>query len=135
MFCLLCVCNYKEYMKYIYSRKRTIEETTKSETEGTYLGLFFVMEDNYKLSTKLCDEFGFYIVNCPLLLKNIPSGPSYDANISQCTRHAYCCSYHDPECPHKMLVERLLSQDYDLKRHTNTLMKFCGRWCKFHHEI
>ena len=85
-----------------------------------------------QLYTKLydkCDDFDFHIVNFPFLLSNIPSDPSYGVYISQLKRYARCCSYFDDfRYHHKLLVDRLLSQDYEVKRLRNSFEKFHGRY-------
>ena len=87
---------------------------------------------NKRLYTKLYDkhdDFDFHIVNFPFLSSNIPSSPSYGVYISQLIRYARCCSYYDDfGYRHKLLVDRLLSQDYEVKRLTNSFKKFYGRY-------
>ena len=85
-----------------------------------------------RLYTKLFDkrdDFDFHIVNFPFLSSNIPSSPSYGVYISQLIRYARCCSYYDDfGYRHKLLVDRLLSQGYEVKRLRNSFKKFYGRY-------
>ena len=54
---------------------------------------------------------------------------SYGVYISQLIRYARCCSYHDDfGYRHKLLVDRLLSQGYEVKRLRNSFKKFYGRY-------
>ena len=85
-----------------------------------------------RLYTKLYDkrdDFDFHIVNFPFLSSNIPSSPSYGVYISQLIRYARCCSYYDDfGYRHKLLVDRLLSQGYEVKCLRNSFKKFYGRY-------
>ena len=87
---------------------------------------------NNRLYTKFYDrrdDFDFHIVNFPFLSSNIPSNPCYGVYISQLIRYARCCSnYDDFGNRHKLLVDRLLSQDYEVKRLRNLFKKFYGRY-------
>ena len=57
------------------------------------------------------------------------SSPSYGVYISQLIRYARCCSYYDDfGYRHKLLVDRLLSQGYEVKRLRNSFKKFYGRY-------
>ena len=97
---------------------------------ANYLGLTFIIQSNNRLYTKLYDkrdDFDFHIVNFPFLSSNIPSSPSYGVYISQLIRYARCCSYYDDfGYHHKLLVDRLLSQGYEVKRLRNSFEKFYG---------
>ena len=65
----------------------------------------------------------------PFLSSNIPSSPSYGVYISQLIRYARCCSYYDDfGYRHKHLVDRLLSQGYEVKGLRNSFKKFYGRY-------
>ena len=91
-----------------------------------------LIESNNRLYTKLYDkrdDFDFHIVNFPFLLSNIPANPSYGVYISQLIRYARWCSYYDDfGYRHKLLVDRLLSQGYEVKRLRNSFKKFYGRY-------
>ena len=64
-----------------------------------------------------------------VLSSNIPSSPSYGVYISQLIRYARCCSYYnDLGYRHKILVDRLMSQGYEVKRLRNLFKKFYGRY-------
>ena len=98
---------------------------------GHFLGTTFIIGSNNRLHTKLCDkhdDFDFHIVNFRFLSSNIPFSPFYGVYISQLIRYAWCCSYYDDfGYRHKLLVDRLLSQGYEVKRLRNSFKKFYGR--------
>ena len=74
-------------------------------------------------------DFDFHIINFPFFLSNIPSSPSYGVYISQLIKYARCCSYYDEfGYRHKLLVDRLLSQGYEVKRLRNSFKKIYGRY-------
>ena len=80
-----------DYLKEIYPSQLTVEKANKSDHLADYLDLTFIIDSGGKLSTRLYDkpdDFDFHIVNFPFLSSNIPSGPSYDGNISQLVRYA-----------------------------------------------
>ena len=116
-----------DYVKEIYPSQLTVEKANTSDDPANHLDLTFIIE-----STKLYDkhdDFDFDIVNFPSLLSNIPSSPSYGVYISQLIRYARCCSYYDDfGYRHKVLVDRLLSQGYEVKRLRNSFKKFYGRY-------
>ena len=110
----------------------TVEKANTSDDLANYLDLTFIIGSNNQLYTKLYDyhdDFDFHIVNFPFLLTNIPSSPSYGVYISQLIRFARRCSYYDDfgYC-HKLLVDRLLSQGYEVKCLRNSLKKIYGRY-------
>ena len=75
------------------------------------------------------DDFDFHIVNFPFLSSNITSSPSYGVYISQLIRYARYCSYYDHfGYRHKRLVDRLLSQGYEVKHLRNSFKNFYGRY-------
>ena len=133
-----------DYVKEIYPSQLTVEKADTSDDLANYLDLTFIIESNNRLYTKLYDkrdDFDFHIVNFPFLSSNIPSSPSYGVYISQLIRYArccqdiilliisWCCSYYDDfGYRHKLLVDRLLSQGYEVKRLRNTFKKFYGRY-------
>ena len=90
------------------------------------------MESNNRLYTKLYDkrnDFDFHIVNFLFLSSNIPSSPLYGVYISQLIRYARCCLYYDDfGYRHKLLVDRLLSQGYEVKCLRQSFKKFYGRY-------
>ena len=76
-------------------------------------------------------HFSFKVQNLPIfkVLNLIPSSPSYGVYISQLIRYARCCSYYDDfGYRHKLLVDRLLSQGYEVKHLRNSFKKFYGRY-------
>ena len=121
-----------DYVKEIYPSQLTVEKANTSDDLANYLDLTFIIESNNRLYTKLYDkrdDFDFHIVNFPFLSSNIPSSPSYGVYISQLIRYARCCSdYDDFGCRHGLLVDRLLSQGYEVKRLRNSFKKFYGRY-------
>ena len=120
------------YVKEIYPSQLTVEKTNTSDDLANYLNLTFIIESNNRLYTKLYDkrdDFHFHIVNFPFFSSNIPSSPSYGVYVSQLIRYAKCCSYYDDfGYRHKLLVDRLLSQGYEVKRLRNSFKKFYGRY-------
>ena len=103
-----------DYVKEIYSSQLTMEKANTSDDLANYPDLTFIIE-SAKLYDK-CDDFDFHIVNFPFLSSNIPPSLSYGVYISQLIRYARCCSYYnDFEYRHKLLVDRLLSQGYEVK--------------------
>ena len=112
-----------DYVKEIYPSQLTDEKANTSDDLANYLDLTFI-ESNNRLYTKLYDKpdyFDFHIVNFLFLSSNIPSSPSYGVYISQMIRYARCCSYYDDfGYHHKRLVDRLLSQGYEVKRLRNS---------------
>ena len=122
---------FEDYVKEIYPSQLTVEKANTSDDLADYLDLTLIIESNNRLYTKLYDkrdDFDFHIVNFPFLSSNIPSHPSYDVYISQLIRYARCCSYDDFGYRHKLLVDRLLSQGYEVKCLRNLFKKFYGRY-------
>ena len=121
-----------DYVKEIYPSELTVEKANTSDDLANYLDLAFIIESNNRLYTKLydkCDDFDFHIVNFPFPSSNIPSSPSYGVYIPQLIRYARCCSYYDDfGYRHKLLVDRLLSQGYEVKHLRNSFKKFYGRY-------
>ena len=121
-----------DYVKEIYPSKLTPEKANTSDDLANYSDLTFIIGNNNRLYTKLYDkryDFDFHIVNFPFLSSNIPSGRSYGVYISQLIRYARCCSYYDDfRYHHKRLVDRLLSQGYEVKQLRNSFTKFYGRY-------
>ena len=102
-----------DYVKEIYPSQLTVEKANTSDD----------LANNNRLYTKLYDkrdDFDFHIVNFPFLSSNIPSSPLYGVYISQLIRYARCCSYYDDvRYHHKLLVDGLLFQGYEMKRLRN----------------
>ena len=121
-----------EYVKEIYPSQLTVEKANTSDDLANYLDLTFIIESNNRLYTKLYDkrdDFHFHIVNFSFLSSNIPSSPSYGVYISQLIRYAQCCSYYgDFGYRHKLLVDRLLFQGYEMKHLKNSFKKFYCRY-------
>ena len=131
----LIVFNKKTFwdcVREIYPSQLTVEKANTSDNLANYLDLTFIIGSNNRLYTKLYDkrdDFDFHIVNFPFLSSNIPSSPSYGIYISQLVRYARCCSYYDEfEYRHNLLVDRLLSQGYEVKCLRNSFKKFYGRY-------
>ena len=99
---------------------------------ANYPDLTFIIGNNNQLYTKLYDkrdDFDFHIVNFPFLSSNISSSPYYGVYISELIRYASCClHYGDFGYRHKLLVDRLLSQGYEVKRLRNSFKKIYGRY-------
>ena len=112
-------------------KELTISETTESTSVAFYLDMLCTWDKSNNITTKLydkCDAFGFHIVNFPFMSSNIPSAPAYGVYASQLIRYARCCSsYSDILLHHRVLVTRLLSQDYKVNRLSNTFKKFYSR--------
>ena len=121
-----------DYVKEIYPSQLTVGKANKSDDLANYLDLTFIIESNNRFYTRLYDkrdEFDFHIVNFPFLSSYIPSSPSYGVYISQLIRYARCCSYYDDfGYRHKLLVDRLLSQGYEVKCLRNSFKKFYDRY-------
>ena len=120
-----------DYVKEIYPSQLTVEKANTSDDLANYLDLTFIIESNNRLHTKLYDkrdDFDFHIVNFPFLSSNIPSSPSYGVYISLSIRYASCSYYDDFGCRHKLLVDRLLSQGYEVKRLRKSFKKFYGTY-------
>ena len=128
------------YVKEIYPSQLTAEKGNTSDDLAHYLDLTFNIGSSNLLYTKLYDDFDFHIVNFPFLSSNIPSSPSYGVYISQLIRYARCCSsYNDFGYRHKLLVDKLLSQGYEVKHLRNSLKNFYGRYPdligKYHRSV
>ena len=121
-----------DYVNKSYPSQLTAEKANTSDDLANYLDLTSIIESNNRLYTKLWDKrdyFDFHIVNFLFFSSNIPSSPSYSVYISQLIRYARCCSYHDDfGYRHKLLVDRILSQGYEVKRLRNSSKKFYGRY-------
>ena len=121
-----------DYVKEIYPSQLTVENANTSDDLANYPDLTFIIESNNLLYTKLYDkrgDFDFHMVNFPFLSSDIPSSPSYGVYISQLIRYARCSSYYnDFGYCHKLLVDRLLSQGYEVKRLRNSFKNFYGRY-------
>ena len=119
-------------MREIYPSQLTVEKANRSDDLANYLDLTFIIGNKNRLHTKLYDrrdEFDFHIVNFPFLSSNIPSSPFYGIYISQLTRFARCCSHYDDfRHRHKLLVDRLFSQGYEVKHLRNSFKKVYGRY-------
>ena len=118
---------FKELISDIYSKERTISETTESTSVASYLDLLFIRDNSNNITTKLYDKhdtFGFHIVNFPFMSSNIPSAPAYGVHASQLICYAHFCSnYSDFLSRHRALVTRLLSQGYKVNCLSNTFKK------------
>ena len=94
----------------------SVKKANRLHDLADYLDLRFIIGSNNRLNTKLYDkhdEFNFLVVN--FLNYNIPSGPSYGVYILQLIKYAKCCIYyHDFGYRHKLLVDILLSQGYEV---------------------
>ena len=118
-----------DYVKEIYLSQLTVEKANTSDDLANYLDLTFIIESNNRLYTKLYDkrdDFNFHIVNFPFL----------SSNISQLIRYARCCSYYDEfGYRHKLSVDRLLSQSYEVKRLRNSFKKYPDLTGKYQRSV
>ena len=109
-----------------------VEKASRLDDQANYLDLTFIIGNNNRLYTNLYDkrdDFNFHIVKFPFLSSNIPSGPSYGVYISQLIRYARCFTYYDDfRYCHKLLVDRLVSQDYKVNLLRNSFQKCYGRY-------
>ena len=118
---VLTVVNKKfgDYVKEIYPSQLTVEKANTSDDVANYQDLNFIIGSNNRIYTNLYDkrdDFDFYIVNFLFFSGNIPSSLSDGVYISQLIRYARCCSYYsDFGYRHKLLVDRLLYQGYEVK--------------------
>ena len=121
-----------DYAKEIYLSQLTVEKANTSDDLSNYQDLPFIIGSNNRLYTKLYnkrDDFDFHMVNFPFLSRNIPSSLLYGVYISQLIRYAKCCSYYDDfGYRQKHLVDRLLSQGYEVKRLRDSFKKIYGRY-------
>ena len=126
------VKKFGDYVKEIYPSQLTFENFNTPDDLANYLDLPFIIGSNNRLYTKLYDkhdDFDFHIVSFPFISSNILSSLSYGVHISQLIRYARYCSYYDDfGHHHKVLVDRLLSQGYEVKRLRNSFKKFYGRY-------
>ena len=115
-----------------FTSQLIVEKANTSDDLANYLDLTFIIRSNNRFYTKLYDkrdDFDFHIFSFPFLSSNIPSSPSYGVYISQLIRYARCCSYYDDfGYRHKLLVDRLLSQGYDVKCLRNSFKNFYGKY-------
>ena len=121
-----------DYIKEVYLSQLTVEKANRSDDLANYLDLTFIIGNNNRLYTMLYDkrdDFDLQSVNFPFLSSNILSSNSCGVYISQLIRYARCCSYfHDFGYRHKCLVDRLLSQGYEVKCLRNSFKKIYGRY-------
>ena len=112
-----------DYVKEIYPSQLTVEKANTSDDLANYLDLTVIIGSNNRIYTKFYGkrDFDFHIATFPFLSRNITSSPSYGVYIPQLIRYARCCSYYDDfGYRHKLLVDRLLSQGYEVKRLKNS---------------
>ena len=122
---------FRDYVKEIYPSQLTVEKANTFDDLANYLDSTFIIESNNRLLWQaLWQTWWFWFPHCQF---SIPfeqySGPSYGVYISQLIRYARCCSYYDDfGYRHKLLVDRLLSQGYEVKRLRNSFEKFYDRY-------
>ena len=110
-----------------YRFEINVEKDDRSNDQVNYLNFAFIIGTNNRLCTKFYNtrcKFKFHIVNFLSLLSNIPSGPSYGVYILQLIRCARC--YDDIVHRHKLPVNKLLSQGYEVNQHRNAFQKEHG---------
>ena len=75
------------------------------------------------------DDFDFCIVNFPYICSNIPVSPAYGVYISQLIRYAIACSsYVDFMDRGRLLIEKIVDQDYTLEKLKIDFRKCYGRY-------
>ena len=103
-------------VKDIYLFQVNVEKAYRLDDPANYLTLTFSIHENNRLYEKR-DDLNLHIVNFPLLSSNASSGPSYGVSILQLIRYARYSTYCDDFRKfHKLLVDRLLSQDYKVQQ-------------------
>ena len=118
---------FTDYVRDIYPSELNVEKVNRLDDQANYLDLTFIIGNNNRLCTQLYDKHDDF--NFPFLSSNIPSGPSYSVYISQLIRYVRCCTYYDDfGYPHKLLVDRLLSQGYKVNRLRNSFQKCYGSY-------
>ena len=126
-----------DYVKGIYLSQLTVEKTNTSDDQANYLDLTFIIESagNNRQSPS-------FMINVMILISTLLIFHSFQAishlvlscsvYISQLIRYARGCSYYDDfGYHHKLLVDRLLSQGYEVKRLRKSFKKFYGRYPDF----
>ena len=115
-------------VKEIYPPSLELKETTDSPDGTSYLDLYLFKDDNGFISRRLYDkrdDYNFAIVNYPFLDSNIPTGPAYGTYISRLIAFARACqSLQDFNQRHQVLIKKLVSQGYNIKRLHSKFLNF-----------
>ena len=104
-----------------------LNKANTSNKETSFLDLNIKVIDN-DIHTNVYDkrdDFGFPIVNFPLLSGDVPRLPSYGIYISQLVRFARCCSsVFDFHFKNLQFTSKLLTQGYRYHKLRKTFGKF-----------
>ena len=127
-------CHFKDNIDKIYPKELELKETTESIDGCSYLDLFLFRGSNDCLQCKIYDkrdDFSFQIINYPYLDSNIPSRPAYGVYVSRLVAFARACSsLSDFVYRHDLLVQKVISQGYQIKTLRNTFSKFTTKHCE-----
>ena len=103
------------------------------DTDGTtthFLDLLLKIKNGF-LSSSVYDKrdvFNFPVVNFPFLCGNIPNRSSYGVFIGELVRYARACTFSDDfKEKTKIIVSKLLKQNFSLKMLKRSWSKFCQR--------
>ena len=131
MFYLLTMIN-SIYMSIRYIQMNWKSKIPQCSTSASYLDVLLKLETNGKITTQLYDKrghFNFSIVNFPYLCSNIPTSPAYGVYISQLIRYARDCSTYDQFLVRGcLLINKLMSQGFQVSRLQEAFRKFYGRY-------
>jgi hypothetical protein len=89
----LSLNNYRigDFVDRIYPIELEIKDTTDTDRSASYLDLYFEIDSERRLRTKLYDkrdDFNFSIVTFPFICSNIPAAPAYGVYIFQLIRYS-----------------------------------------------
>jgi hypothetical protein len=87
----LNISRFGDFADRIYPIVLDKKDTTDTDMSTSYLDLQLTLDSEGRLRTKLYDKRDaliFTIVNFPFICSNIPSAPTYEANISQLIRYS-----------------------------------------------
>jgi hypothetical protein len=113
----------------IYPDELEIKGNTESDKSASYLDILLNNDSSGRLTTSLCDDFDFAIVNFPFVCSNIPFSPAYSVYISQLIRHARASfGYEDFSKRCKLLTKKFMLQGYNESRLKSSFRKFYGRY-------
>ena len=117
------------HMSAIYPEELKLIPDKSAGNEVSFLDLNLIFKDS-KIYTYIYDKrdsFSFQIVNFPVLSGNIPKSSSYGVFIGELVRYARGCTYfsHFRERT-LLLIAKLKTQFFTLKRLKKTWVKFCN---------
>ena len=73
-----------DYLHRIYQNDPEVKDTTDTQMQGSFLGLYFEIDNGGRFKTKLCekrDDCTFPIVNFPFISSNMPALTAYGVYI------------------------------------------------------